>query len=223
MDPHSLAAPPNPLGYPTPFWFIEFFKVLGFSLHMAPMNLWYAGTVTAVVLGLFGRGHAKTVGHNIARALPFALALGINFGVIPLLFIQVAYYQVLLPRDGTDGVAVVHGLLDRDGRILRRVSLSPVHAEPRAGADRLVRGLAVGGGVHRGRVHIRKRAEPDRGARQMVGRIQGREHIGRGDRPGDQLGRPDADPAMAVHVRPGDPDHRRVCQAGRGVSDPSRR
>jgi hypothetical protein len=57
MDPHSLAAPASPLGYPTPFWFIEFFKVLGFSLHVGPMNLWYAGTVTAVVLGLFGRGH----------------------------------------------------------------------------------------------------------------------------------------------------------------------
>jgi len=97
MDPHSLAAPPNPLGYPTPFWFIELFKVLGFSLHVAPMNLWYAGTIVAVLLGAFGRGHAKTVGNHIARALPFALAFGINFGVIPLLFMQVAYYQYFYP------------------------------------------------------------------------------------------------------------------------------
>jgi hypothetical protein len=40
MDPHSLVPPVSPVGYPTPFLFIELFKVLGFSLHVAPMNLW---------------------------------------------------------------------------------------------------------------------------------------------------------------------------------------
>lgn len=71
--------------------------MLGFSLHVVPMNLWYAGTLLAVVLGTFGHGHVKTVGHHIARVLPFALAFGINFGIIPLLFIQVAYYQFFYP------------------------------------------------------------------------------------------------------------------------------
>ena len=28
---------------PAPLWFVQFFKVLGFTLHMVPMNLWYAG------------------------------------------------------------------------------------------------------------------------------------------------------------------------------------
>lgn len=97
MDPQSLIPPDNPIGYPTPFWFIEGFKVLGFSLHVAPMNLWYAGTLIAAIFGIFGRGNAKLVGHHIARALPFALAIGINFGVIPLLFMQVAYYQFFYP------------------------------------------------------------------------------------------------------------------------------
>lgn len=97
MDPQALSAPPSALGYPMPFWFIELFKVLGFSLHVAPMNLWYAGTVVAVVLAAFGRGHAKTVGHHIARVLPFALAFGINFGIVPLLFVQVAYHQFFYP------------------------------------------------------------------------------------------------------------------------------
>jgi hypothetical protein len=97
MSSHPLAAPVSPLGYPTPFWFIELFKVLGFSLHVAPMNLWYAGTVVAVLLGAFGRSHARTAGDHIARALPFALAFGINFGIIPLLFMQVAYYQFFYP------------------------------------------------------------------------------------------------------------------------------
>lgn len=97
MDPHSLVAPQNPLGYPTPFWFIELFKVLGFSLHVVPMNLWYAGTLIAVGYGALGQGNARLVGNHIARALPFAIAFGVNFGIIPLLFIQVAYYQFFYP------------------------------------------------------------------------------------------------------------------------------
>lgn len=97
MDPKMLLPPENPIGYPTPFWFIELFKVLGFSLHVVSMNLWYAGTLVAAVFGVFGRGDARMVGFHIARALPIALAFGINFGVIPLLFIQVAYYQFFYP------------------------------------------------------------------------------------------------------------------------------
>ncbi len=97
MEPHNLIAPTNPIGYPTPFWFIELFKVLGFSLHVVPMNLWYAGTLLAAVLGMFGKSNTRLVGFHIARALPFAVAFGVNFGIIPLLFIQVAYYQFFYP------------------------------------------------------------------------------------------------------------------------------
>lgn len=97
MDPHALVAPPSPLGYPAPFWFLELFKVFGFSLHVMPMNLWYAGALLAAILSTFGRGNARLVGHHIARALPFALAFGINFGIIPLLFMQVAYHRVFYP------------------------------------------------------------------------------------------------------------------------------
>lgn len=97
MDPRTLLPPTNPIGYPTPFWFIKMFKVLGFALHVVPMNMWYAGTLVAAVFGVFGRGNARVVGHHIARALPIALAFGINFGILPLLFIQVAYYQFFYP------------------------------------------------------------------------------------------------------------------------------
>ena len=95
--PHSLIAPPSPVGYPTPFWFIELFKVLGFAFHVAPMNLWYAGAIIAAGFGILGKGNARTVGLHIARALPFAIAFGVNFGIIPLLFIQVAYHQFFYP------------------------------------------------------------------------------------------------------------------------------
>src|SRR5689334_9101656 len=97
MDPRQLIAPPSPLGYPAPFWFIEFFKVLGFSLHVGPMNIWYAGALLAAVLGTRGRGNARIVGQHIGRALPFMLAFGINFGIVPLLFLQSAYHQFFYP------------------------------------------------------------------------------------------------------------------------------
>jgi hypothetical protein len=61
------------------------------------MNIWYAGTLIAAVLGTVGKGNARIVGHHIARALPIVIALGINFGVVPLLFIQVAYHQFFYP------------------------------------------------------------------------------------------------------------------------------
>lgn len=61
------------------------------------MNIWYAGAPIAAALGLFGRGNARLIGHHVARGLPFLLAFGINFGIIPLLFMQVAYYQFFYP------------------------------------------------------------------------------------------------------------------------------
>lgn len=97
MNPIIPLPPPSAAPYPTPFWFIELFKVLGFSLHVAPMNLWYAGTLIAMLFGLFGKENGRTLGRHIVRALPFAIAFGINFGIIPLLFIQVAYYQFFYP------------------------------------------------------------------------------------------------------------------------------
>lgn len=97
MPAHELIAPPSPVGYPAPFWFLEFFKVFGFTLHVVPMNLWYAGAILAAVLSTLGKDNARIIGHHIARMLPFALAFGINFGVIPLLFVQVAYHRVFYP------------------------------------------------------------------------------------------------------------------------------
>ena len=86
-------APPNPQGYPIPFWMLEALKVLGFSLHAAPMNLWYAGMPVAVLLGLLGGANARRLAGRLGKVMPIAVALGVNFGVIPLLFTQVVNYQ----------------------------------------------------------------------------------------------------------------------------------
>lgn len=96
MDPIRLIGPDSPLGLPSPHWFTTFFKVLGFTLHTIPMNLWFAGILLAMLLR--GRGeHARTCSNRLMNQMPILIALGINFGIIPLLFIQVAYYKVFFP------------------------------------------------------------------------------------------------------------------------------
>jgi hypothetical protein len=96
MD-NPLIGPQTPLGLPAPYWFLAFFKVFGFSLHMIPMNLWYAGLITVLIAGLVGDRHAQRLRDRFVKALPIMIALGINFGIVPLLFTQVGYYQSFYP------------------------------------------------------------------------------------------------------------------------------
>jgi hypothetical protein len=84
-------------GVPAPFWFVQFFKWLGFTLHTIPMNLWFAGLLIGLWLHLRGNNYAKHFAGRLLRQMPIIVALGINFGIVPLLFIQVAYYKVFYP------------------------------------------------------------------------------------------------------------------------------
>ncbi|MBN2577508.1 MAG: hypothetical protein JXB10_00765 [Pirellulales bacterium] len=96
MDPQSLIAPGgSPV--PAPMWFVEFFKVLGFTLHAIPMNLWYAGLPVALGLLLFGGEHGRHFGVRLLRQMPVIVAVGVNLGIVPLLFMQLAYYRFFYP------------------------------------------------------------------------------------------------------------------------------
>ena len=97
MNPQNLIAPSSPLGNPAPFWFITFFKVLGFTLHMIPMNIWYAGMLLIAIFATFGKNHAKELAHRLSGSMPIIIAIGVNLGIIPLLFTQVGYYQFYYP------------------------------------------------------------------------------------------------------------------------------
>lgn len=92
-------APESPMGNPAPLWFILFFKVLGFTLHLIPMHVWFAGMALVALLGLFGGEHARRLAHRLINVMPILIALGVNFGIVPLLFIQVAYYPVVYPAN----------------------------------------------------------------------------------------------------------------------------
>lgn len=96
MEPQMLIDPTS-AGVPAPLWFVQFFKCLGFSLHMVPMNLWYAGMLVALWLHLRGNEHARHFAARLLQQMPVIIALGVNFGVVPLLFVQLAYYKAFYP------------------------------------------------------------------------------------------------------------------------------
>lgn len=78
---------------PAPFWFTQFFKVLGFVLHMLAMNLWFAGIPLILLMFVFGRKFGKRFAKRLFSQLPIIMAFGINFGIVPLLFVQTVYYK----------------------------------------------------------------------------------------------------------------------------------
>ena len=90
-------APAGPIGQPAPVWLLLTLKTLGFFLHLVPMNIWFGGMVLVAGLSLARHHHARRMAYRLARAMPVIIALGINFGIVPLLFLQVLYYPVFYP------------------------------------------------------------------------------------------------------------------------------
>jgi hypothetical protein len=96
MNPQTLIDPTaSPV--PAPLWFVQLFKVLGFTLHAVPMNLWFAGVVLAMVLHAGRSENGKRLAGRLMSQMPIIVALGVNLGIVPLLFVQVAYYKVFYP------------------------------------------------------------------------------------------------------------------------------
>jgi len=97
MEPQMLVEQASAAGVPAPMWFVEFFKVLGFTLHALPMNLWYAGLLIALWLHLGGNEHGRRFAARLLRQMPIIVAYGVNLGIVPLLFVQLAYHQFFYP------------------------------------------------------------------------------------------------------------------------------
>ena len=78
---------------PAPFWFVQFFKVVGFILHMIPMGIWFAGLPVVVLCAIRNGTQSRFYARRMSQQLPVVMALGINFGIVPLLFLQTTYYK----------------------------------------------------------------------------------------------------------------------------------
>jgi hypothetical protein len=82
----------DPLGLPAPLWLLFGLKVFGFWVHLFFMNLWLAGLLVGLVL-IRRREPLATAGRRLVGATPIWIALGVNAGIVPLLFVQVLYPQ----------------------------------------------------------------------------------------------------------------------------------
>jgi len=97
MDPKTLIDFTNVAGLPAPWWFLRLLKVLGFTLHAVLMNLWYAGVLLAMLFYVIGGRHGRQFSRRLMAQMPVILAYGINFGIVPLLFLQVGEGKVFYP------------------------------------------------------------------------------------------------------------------------------
>ncbi|MDR2171648.1 MAG: hypothetical protein LBP59_16010 [Planctomycetaceae bacterium] len=71
----------------------QFFKVLGFVLHTIPMGIWFAGLPLAILCLIWNGRNSSRFARRIFCQLPIMLAIGINFGIVPLLFTQTLFYK----------------------------------------------------------------------------------------------------------------------------------
>lgn len=86
MNPASLVPTVEPI---LVHWaWIDVMLVLTFTIHILFMNALFGGGVIALVNSV---GTGEPTARNVSRKLPTILALTINFGVSPLLFLQTNY------------------------------------------------------------------------------------------------------------------------------------
>ncbi len=95
MDPASLI--PEAAAIPMQPWLLQVLLVLTFALHLLLMNIVVGGSVVALVEELRNRKQTAgtPVGRELSTKMTMTLALAVNMGVAPLLFLQVLYGQFL--------------------------------------------------------------------------------------------------------------------------------
>jgi len=125
---------------PSPWGWFEALLLLTFVLHVVFMNL----TVGSAVIALAGRftGRHKDLARELGHRLPTTLALQINLGVAPLLFVQVLYGQFLY----TSSVLMAGWWLSAIAAVIVGyycLYISDAKAESAPGASRLALGLSL--------------------------------------------------------------------------------
>lgn len=75
-------------------WF-QFLLLLTFPLHLLAMNAMLGGLILGVVAHLRGDDVQRRLAHRVAVVTPLLIALTVNLGVAPYLFLQVLYGQFI--------------------------------------------------------------------------------------------------------------------------------
>ncbi len=91
MDYQTLI--PTPDAIPAPAWFFILLEQILFLLHIIVINAVLGGALLILFRRLFGKDgqQAYALQQPLIKKLPVLIALGINFGVPPLLFLQVVF------------------------------------------------------------------------------------------------------------------------------------
>ncbi len=89
MDPNALI--PTPEAIPAPPWVFIVLEQLLFLLHIIVINVVVGGLLILLFRRFSGRKEALPADQPASAKLPILIALGINFGIPPLLFLQVVF------------------------------------------------------------------------------------------------------------------------------------
>ncbi len=92
MDPATLI--PTPDALPVAWGWFQLFLLLTFFAHIVLMNAMFGTAFIAFVSHLRGDPSSACT-ETVSQTLPFLIALAVNFGVAPLLFVQVLYGHFL--------------------------------------------------------------------------------------------------------------------------------
>lgn len=82
---------PAPDTIPTSWGYFQFFLLLTFPLHLLLMNALLGSSVIALHAHWQGTRQSRVLAYELAKLIPLLVALTVNFGVAPLLFLQVLY------------------------------------------------------------------------------------------------------------------------------------
>ncbi len=86
---------PTPDALPMAAGYFELLLVLTFPLHLVFMNAMLGGTILAVWAHFKREPVHERLAYKIAQVLPLLIAFAINFGVPPLLFVQVVHGHLI--------------------------------------------------------------------------------------------------------------------------------
>lgn len=82
---------PTPDTIPTSWGYFQFFLLLTFPLHLLLMNALLGSSALALHAHFKGTQTSRALAYELAKVIPLVVALTVNFGVAPLLFLQVLY------------------------------------------------------------------------------------------------------------------------------------
>jgi hypothetical protein len=96
---------PTPDTIPVHWGWFQVLLTVTFVLHVVFMNLMLGGTIIALSNSLRGGAGQLALARNLSKKLPFTVALAVNAGVAPLLFLQVIYGHFVYTSSILMGVA----------------------------------------------------------------------------------------------------------------------